>query len=91
MRIRLGGDVLPGTEITLTRGTDGLLSVRLATTDAASFQTLVGAQDSLKGRLGHLEKDVRVDVVSERGGAEAENNDARRQSRGFYVAPDDAV
>ncbi|MEI3479581.1 MAG: hypothetical protein V8Q84_11390 [Bilophila sp.] len=51
----------------------------------------MGAQDSLKGRLGHLEKDVRVDVVSERGGAEAENNDARRQSRGFYVAPDDAV
>ncbi len=91
VRIRLGGDVLPGTEITLTRGADGLLAVRLATTDAASFQTLVGAQDSLKARLGQLEKDVRVDVVSERGGSEAENNDARRQSRGFYVAPDDAV
>lgn len=91
VRIRLGGDVLPGTEITLRRGADGLLAVRLATTDAASFQTLVGAQDSLKARLGHLEKDVRVDVVSERGGSEAENNDARRQSRGFYAAPDDAV
>lgn len=89
--IRLGGDVLAGTEITLRRGADGLLAVRLATTDAASFQTLVGAQDSLRARLEAMEKDVRVDVVSERGGSEAENNDARRESRGFYAAPDDAV
>lgn len=91
VRIRLGGDILPGTEITLRRGADGLLAVRLATTDAASFQTLVSAQDSLRARLEAMEKDVRVDVVSERGGSEAENNDARRESRGLYTAPDDAV
>ena len=49
----------------------------------------VGAQESLKARLESFEKDVRVEVVSERGGAEAENGDGRRQSRGEYVAPDE--
>ena len=57
--------------------------------NAASFQTLVGAQESLKARLESFEKDVRVEVVSERGEAEAENGDGRRQSRGEYVAPDE--
>ena len=89
IRLTLGKDVLPGTEIRLQRGSDGVLSVHLATDNAASFQTLVGAQESLKARLESFEKDVRVEVVSERGGAEAENGDGRRQSRGEYVAPDE--
>ena len=75
-----------GHEIRLTLG---VLSVHLATDNAASFQTLVGAQESLKARLESFEKDVRVEVVSERGEAEAENGDGRRQSRGEYVAPDE--
>ena len=70
-------------------GSDGVLSVHLATDNAASFQTLVGAQESLKARLGSFEKDVRVEVISERGGAEAESGDGRRQSRGEYVVPDE--
>ena len=82
IRLTLGKDVLPGTEIRLQRGSDGVLSVQLATDNAASFQTLVGAQESLKARLGSFEKDVRVEVISERGGAEAESGDGRRQSRG---------
>lgn len=89
IRLTLGKDVLPGTEIRLQRGSDGVLSVHLATDNAASFQTLVGAQESLKARLGSFEKDVRVEVISERGGAEAESGDGRRQSRGEYVAPDE--
>ena len=89
IRLTLGKDVLPGTEIRLQRGSDGVLSVHLATDNAASFQTLVGAQESLKARLESFEKDVRVEVVSEQGGAEAENGDGRRQSRGEYVAPDE--
>lgn len=89
IRLTLGKDVLPGTEIRLQRGSDGVLSVYLATDNAASFQTLVGAQESLKARLGSFEKDVRVEVISERGGAEAESGDGRRQSRGEYVAPDE--
>lgn len=68
IRLTLGKDVLPGTEIRLQRGSDGVLSVHLATDNAASFQTLVGAQESLKARLESFEKDVRVEVVSERGG-----------------------
>ena len=89
IRLTLGKDVLPGTEIRLQRGSDGVLSVHLATDNAASFQTLVGAQESLKARLGSFEKDVRVEVISERGGAEAESGDGRRQSRGEYVVPDE--
>lgn len=89
IRLTLGKDILPGTEIRLQRGIDGMLSVRLATDNAASFQTLVGAQESLKARLEPFEKDVRVEVVSEGDGAEAENGDGRRQSRGEYVAPDE--
>ena len=89
IRLTLGKDVLPGTEIRLQRGSDGVLSVHLATDNAASFQTLVGAQESLKARLESFEKDVRVEVVSERGEAEAEIGDGRRQSRGEYVAPDE--
>lgn len=90
IRLMLGKDVLPGTEIRLLRGTDGLLSVRLETDDAASFQTLVGAREALKGQLERLEKsDVRVEVVSERNGSDAEDGDARRQSRGRYIDPDE--
>ena len=89
IRLTLGKDILPGTEIRLQRGIAGMLSVRLATDNAASFQTLVGAQESLKARLEPFEKDVRVEVVSEGDGAEAENGDGRRQSRGEYVAPDE--
>ena len=70
-------------------GATACLSVHLATDNAASFQTLVGAQESLKARLGSFEKDVRVEVISERGGAEAESGDGRRQSRGEYVVPDE--
>lgn len=89
IRLILGKDVLPGTEIRLQRGSDGLLSVRMTTNDAASFQTLVGAQESLKARLESLERNVRVEVASERGGADAESGDSRRRSRGEYAAPDE--
>lgn len=89
IRLVLGKDVLPGTEIRLQRGSDGLLSVWMATGDAASFQTLVGAQGALKTRLEALERNVRVEVVSERGGADAESGDTRQRSRGAYAAPDE--
>ncbi len=89
IRLMLGKDVLHGTEIRLQRGSDGVLSVHLVTDDAASFQTLVGAQESLKARLESLERHVRVEVVPGQGGAGAEDGDARRRSRGDYVAPDE--
>lgn len=89
IRLMLGKDVLPGTEIRLQRGSDGLLSVLVTADNAASFQTLVGAQESLKARLESFERNVRVEVVSERGGADAEDGDTRRRSRGEYAAPDE--
>lgn len=90
IRLMLGKDVLPGTEIRLLRGSDGLLSVRLETDDAASFQTLVGAREALKTQLERFEKNgVRVEVISERDGADAEDGDARRRSRGLFIEPDE--
>ncbi len=80
VRISLSDSVLRGTEIVLQRGPDGMLLVSLNTTDAASFQTLVSAQDELKRALESRESgNVRVDVRRD-----GENgNDAERKSRGL--------
>ena len=80
VRISLGDSVLRGTEIILQRGLDGMLSVSLNTTDAASFQTLVSAQNELKRMLETRENgDVRVEVSRDNG---HDGNDADRESRG---------
>ena len=84
IRLMLGDDVLPGTEIRLLRGADGALSVSLVTENATAFQTLVAAQDSLRRRLEGLEgQEVRVEVTSGTDRNEAEDGDARRRSRGL--------
>lgn len=80
VRLRLGSEILPGTEIRLRKGADGLLHVHLLTDNPASFQTLVAAQDNLKTRLEQLESHVRVDVSSESRG---EDGDQNRRSRGY--------
>ncbi len=82
IRITLGDGVLAGTELNLTRATDGQLLVRLACADAAAFQTAVGAQDSLRTALEHVGENARVEVT--RGDAEGGNEgDSRRRSRGL--------
>lgn len=85
VRLQIGSDILPGTEIRIQRGADGLIHVRLISDNAASFQTLVAAQDSLKQRLEQSGEQVRVSVSSEAG---AEDNDSQRRSRG-YIPPTD--
>lgn len=80
VRITLDARVLADTEISLVRGTDGLLSVRIASENPASFQTLVAARNELAERLSALEKGPVAVTVSAQ--AESENNDARRESRG---------
>jgi type III secretion system needle length determinant len=86
VRLRLGSDTLPGTEIRLTKNADGTLQVVLATDNASSFQTLVAAQHDLKARLERLDCPVRVDVTSESG---SEDNDSRRRSRGLVPETDE--
>lgn len=80
VRLYPSADILPGTEIRLRKGNDGLLHVSLLTDDPASFQTLVAAQDSLKTRLEELGGHVRVHVATESRG---EDNDSNRRSRGY--------
>lgn len=86
VRLRLGPDVLPGTEIRMTKAPDGTLEVVLVTDDASSFQTLVAAQSDLKARLERLDSPVRIDITSESG---AEDNDSNRRSRGWVPENDE--
>jgi type III secretion system needle length determinant len=86
VRLRLGPDVLPGTEIRMTKGPDGTLQVVLITDNASSFQTLVAAQNDLKARLENLDSPVRIDITSESG---AEDNDSNRRSRGWVPETDE--
>ncbi len=81
VRLTLGNQILPDTEIILQRGADGMLSVTLSSDNASSFQTLVSAQGTLQQMLEQLENSpVRVEVYSESG---REDNDSRRRSRGY--------
>jgi type III secretion system needle length determinant len=86
VRLRLGPDVLPGTEIRMSKGPDGTLQVVLVTDNASSFQTLVAAQNDLKARLESLDSPVRIDITSESG---AEDNDSNRRSRGWVPETDE--
>ena len=86
VRLRLGPDVLPGTEIRMTKGPNGTLQVVLVTDNASSFQTLVAAQNDLKARLESLDSPVRIDITSESG---AEDNDSNRRSRGWVPETDE--
>lgn len=92
VRIMLNDSTLRGTEIRITRTPEGMLNLTLATDNASSFQTLVGAQDSLKQKLEQMEKsDVRVTVMDE---SQQNDNNENRRSAGFVdytdqVAPHD--
>jgi len=83
VRLQVSQDLLPDTEIRLSRGLDGLLSVTLVTGRPESFQTLVAAQDSLRTALSGLEeKEVRLTVTGAGTGA-GEDGSAERRSRGY--------
>jgi type III secretion system needle length determinant len=83
VRLMVRNSVLPDTEIRISRGTDGLLSVTLATGRNDAFQTLVAAQAELKQALDVQEnREVRLTVVDTRG-AGAEDGRSERRSRGY--------
>jgi type III secretion system needle length determinant len=87
VRLLVQDALLPDTEIRLTRGVDGLLTVTLATGRDDAFQTLVTAQDALRQRLNaHEPQGVRLTVLDTR--ADADTGDGR--SRGYRsYTPDD--
>jgi type III secretion system needle length determinant len=84
VRMTLQDNVLKGTEISLVRGNDGLLTVCLVTDNPASFQTLVAARNDLQAILQQQEgRPVAVVMLDE---TEREKNDSRRRSKGLYDA-----
>jgi type III secretion system needle length determinant len=87
VRIMVNADLLPDTEIRLSRSPDGLLSVTLISGRPESFQTLVASQDSLRTALSGLENnEVRLTV----SGSGAEDGSADRRSRGHgLIEPGD--
>ncbi|MDR2788743.1 MAG: hypothetical protein LBD06_10415 [Candidatus Accumulibacter sp.] len=96
VRLRVRDSVLPDTEIRLSRGADGCLSVTLATGRGDAFQTLVAAQMELKQALDSREnQEVRLVVLDTRESGR-DGADGERRSRGHmaYVPdvddPDDA-
>jgi type III secretion system needle length determinant len=91
VRLMVKNSVLPDTEIHLSRGTDGLLSVTLATGRNDTFQTLVAAQAELKQALDAREnREVRLAVVDTRGaGAEEGKSDRRSRGHTAYHDSDD--
>ena len=80
VRLALKDSVLGGTEIVLSRSSEGQLIVSLHCTSESSFQTLVASQMDLKARLEDFEnRSVQVSVDIDR-----ENSDADRRSRGYF-------
>lgn len=81
VRIMINDAYLQNTELHLTRDADGMLTVTMLTSDTATHQTLVAAQDVLKNRLEQQENiPVRIDISQH---SDAENGDMRRRSRGL--------
>jgi type III secretion system needle length determinant len=91
VRLMVKDSVLPDTEIRLSRGTDGLLSVTLSTGRNDAFQTLVAAQAELKQALNAREtQEIRLTVVDTRGtGAEEGRSDRRSRGHTAYYGSDD--
>lgn len=77
IRLTVSRDILPDTEIRISRDIHGTLNVSLISNNASSFQTLVGAQNDLKSLLEQSENNVQVHVDSGDAG------DTSQQSRGF--------
>lgn len=81
VRLVLQDSVLPHTEVRLSRGADGLLSVSLLTDRDDAFQTLVSAQTALREQLAtHEQREVRVVVTQTQGGQGSDDASGRRSA-----------
>lgn len=84
VRLTLQDSVLKDTEIRLSRGADGLLSVTLSTGDRDAFQTLVAAQTELKAQLNaHERQEVRLTVTDTPDGQQGSDDASGRRSAGY--------
>lgn len=81
---------LRGTTLSLTRSMDGLLVVNVMTNDAATFQTLVGAQVDLKAKLEALDTGlVRVEISHENQEQERDPNRRSATYQAYSESDDD--
>jgi type III secretion system needle length determinant len=89
VRIKLSEALLPGAEVRLSRGTDGMLSVTLVADRPEAFQTLVAAQGSLKSALEAQDKSqVRV-AVEHAAAQDGSGGDPNRRSATYAAYPAD--
>lgn len=90
MEVSLADTALRGTTLSLTRSMDGLLAVNLMTNDAATFQTLVGAQVDLKAKLEALDTGfVRVEISHENLEQERDPNRRSAMHQAYSGSDDD--
>ena len=87
VRIQIGRDVLPDTEICLNRAMDGQLIVHMYTANESSFQSMVAMRNDLLNTLEQREGNaVRVEISFQNN---AETGDMNRRSRGYIQQDDD--
>jgi type III secretion system needle length determinant len=90
VRLVVQESLLPDTEIHLSRGADGILSVTLATGQSGAFQTLVSAQTELRALLSaHEQQDVRLVVTNTNDSQTSDDASGRRSSN--YVAYEEEI
>jgi type III secretion system needle length determinant len=99
VRLSLNDSAIADTEVILSRGADGLLSVSFSTANASSMQTLVAAQSALKEALERVEnREVRLEINNDRDSADnnhsasgrgtSGDDDSGHRSRGYdYLDP----
>jgi type III secretion system needle length determinant len=87
VRISLGKDIMPDTEICLQRDLNGQLNIIITSKNPSSFQTLVAEQHTLRQLLEKQEgAEVRVEIQQ---GETEDDGDKKQRSRGYYVAPEE--
>ncbi len=85
VRLTLSRDVLPDTEIKISRDLQGNLNVTLTSNNVNSFQTLVQGQHDLRALLEKNENNVRVNVESGDTSSSGEHPDGNRQSSTYQA------
>ncbi len=90
VKISINDKMLAGTEVTINKSLDGLLTVRFETNNANSFQTLVSSQDILKSTLESQNTNVRIEVSQDKQGDNNEQNQQQASRTKFdYMQEED--
>lgn len=77
MTLRINNDYLRDTSITLARGSDGVLTIKIETGDQATLGNIIAARGDLEEKLNASEKGTfKVDIVTKEEEAQQAQNSA---------------